>query len=657
MAAAPPPPAAPTAPPGGGPSWPARLGRWLLVAGAAVAAYANAFQVPLQFDDLPNIVNAPGVHALALDAEAIRRATDGFPANRWLSRLTFALDYLAHGLDPWGWHVLNLAAHVAASLLVLAVGRAVLAALARAGHDLPAPASAGRAALAGALLFAVHPVHTQAVTYVVQRMTSLGGAFALLAIWCWLQARAPGRRPAGWLAGAALAAFLAFSAKETYAVLPLVLLAVEVTAFPGLAARLRARWPLVAAGGGALLLAGGWLAWRAAPLIESEHARLGLSLGERLLSQGRILVHYLSLLALPWPGRLHVDYAWPPSRSLLDPWTTLPALLAVAGLAGWAVAWRRRAPLAALAVLWFLAGLAMEQTILPIDLVYEHRLYLPSVGLLLLAGAWLERALAGRAAWGALAAALPLALLLGAGTVARNQVWADPARLYDDEAGHAPGAARHLLTLAARQLETGQLEAAEATLRQVLALEPRSVPARVNLGNLAVRRRDLAGAERTYREALALDPGFGPAWYALGNVLLGTGRVREAVAAFERAAAADPRDGLSRTNLAVARSQLGDTAGAYAALDDAIRADPGHGMAWLNRAEFRLFAGRVAEALADARQAAVLMPRDARPLVVVGEALVKSGRPGEAAAVFREALGYDPASPRARAGLAATGSR
>ena len=129
MRDAPDPATTPLAPPG-------RLQAWLgplAVAAAAVAAYANSFGVPLQFDDVPNIVDAPAVHALRLDAETLARAADGFPANRWLSRLSFTLDYLVHGLDPAGYHVVNVAAHVTASLLVLAVGRAVLAALARRG--------------------------------------------------------------------------------------------------------------------------------------------------------------------------------------------------------------------------------------------------------------------------------------------------------------------------------------------------------------------------------------------------------------------------------------------------------------------------------------------------------------------------------------------
>lgn len=653
----------PAAPTGGPVTPPTPRWRALLPGGAAIAlavlaAYVRTLGVPFVFDDLPNIVDEPAVHLLALDLEGLGRALSGFPSGRWLARLSLALNYLAGGLEPAGYHLVNLAWHLAASLLAGLLALEVLSRL-PAAHGVP-PAARGRAALVAALLFAVHPVQTQAVTYVVQRMTSMGGAFALLACWLWLRSRRDGA-PAGRLRlGAGAAAYLAFACKETYVVLPLLALLLEWLLLPGLGARLRARWraALGAALGGLAVAAA--LAWRYADVLAAEHARFGIALDERLLSQGSILLHYLTLLAIPLPGRLHMDYYWQPARGLLDPPTTLPALLLVAALAAGAVALRRRAPLVALAVLWFLAGLSVEQSVLPIDLVFEHRLYLPALGLFLLAAVGLERAAAAVPALaarphGAWLVAGPLVALLGAATVARNETWRDPVALYADEAGSGPGASRGLLTLGMRLRVTGRLDEAAAVLRRALALEPDNLGARVNLANVIRDQGDLAAAERLYRDTTELAPAWGPGWHALGVFLLNHGRPLEARLALEQAAPLLPADAGLVNSLGVARARTGDLAGALAAYERALQLDPGQPLAWLNRGEQRLMSGDAAGALADGRVALRLAQPTPALFGFLGDAAAAAGQLVEARAHYARALALDPADERARRGQARLG--
>jgi tetratricopeptide (TPR) repeat protein len=625
------------------------------VALAAVAAYARTLDVPFVFDDLPNIVEEPTVHLIRLDLDGLRRALTGFPAGRWLARLSLALNFLGGELEPAGYHLINLAWHVLASLLAGLLSLEVLERL-PAGQGV-APEARRRTAVVAALLFAVHPVQTQAVTYVVQRMTSMGGALALLACWLYLRARREGARARPLLAGAAVAAYLAFACKETYVVLPLLAAVLEWLLVPGLGARLRARWRAALGGALALLLVAGALAWHYADVLAAEHERFGIPLGARLLSQGSILIHYLSLLVLPLPSRLHLDYYWQPARELLDPPTTLPALLLVAGLAAGALALRRRAPLVTLAVAWFLAGLSVEQSILPIDLVFEHRLYVPALGFFLLAAVALERAAAalpwpgpGRAATALLAG--PLVVALGAGAVARNETWRDPAALYADEAGSGPGASRGLLTLGMRLRITGRLDEAAAVLRRALALEPDNLGARVNLANVLRDQGHLADAEALYRETTELARGWAPGWHALGVFLLGQGRPLEARLALEQAVALAPGDSRAVNSLGVARARTGDVAGALAMYERAIRLDPGEPLGWLNRGEQRLVAGDAAGALADGRQALTLSAPSPTLLGFLGDAASLAGQAGEARAYYERALALDPSDARARRGLA-----
>ena len=640
-----------------------RAGATLLVLVAAIAAYANSFAVPLQFDDLPNIIDAPAVHAVGLSPADLAPAVEGFPGGRWLARATFAANHAVHGLRPAGYHAVNLAFHVIASLLVLSLARALLDALARPAPDgapsgrgaalvLAAPRDRATAAAIAALLFAVHPVHTQAVTYVVQRMTVMGACFGLAAVRLWLAGRERrGTARAGLLAAAALAAWLAVSCKENLVVVPALVLLVEAVAFPGLLARARAhRWAVATAAAG-LALGAGALAILYAPVIRAEDARLGIPLGERLLSQGRVLVHYLSLLALPLPSRLHVDYAFPPSTGLLSPPATLPALLAVLGLAAGAVAARRRAPLVALGMGWFLVALSVEQSVLPIDLVFEQRIYFAGIGLFVLAGA-AAVALVRIPGAGAWAVAAPVALLLASGTVARNERWRDPALLYADAEGSGPGAVRGLLTVGSALRAHGRLDDAERVLRRAIALAPAEVGAYVDLGNIALDRGRLDEAEGWYREALSRDARDANAWYNLAIVLVRRGNVSEAMAAYRATLESDGAFTSARVNLALLQNGAGDLPGALATLDEAIARDPGSVSARSNRAVLRAAAGAHAGALEDALEAARLAPQRPWPWVALANVHLVAGRAAEARAAAERALALDPRDADARRLLA-----
>jgi Flp pilus assembly protein TadD len=615
----------------------------LAVVVASLVAYSNSLDVPFVLDDHANIVDDPGVHAVELAPAQLARAAGGFPlADRWLARASFAVNHAVHGLAPAGYHVVNLAFHVGAALLLLLVARRILAAV-RFG-DGP---ERDRAAAIAALLFAVHPVHTQAVTYVVQRMTSMGAFFALLALALWLDARERTGRPRWWRAAtAAVAWWLAVSCKENYVVVPAVAVLVEWVAGPAGGAEVRTRRRLAAAVGGAAVALAAAISLAYWPRIVQMSAELGIPIGQRLLSQPRVLVHYLSLLALPLPGRLHLDYAFQPSTGLLDPPSTVAALAAVVALAAIAVRGRARAPLVTLAVGWFLVALVVEQTFLPIDLVFEHRLYFADAGIFVAAGAGLVRWVRVPRA-GAWAAAAPLAALLAAGTVARNEVWRDPAQLLADVKS-GEGAGRGVLTLAATLRARGELDEAERLLLNRIRSYPRDPGACVNLGMIALARKRGPAAEAWFRKALALAPWLADAWYDLGIALELQGRTAEARAAYETALAHEPGHAEASVNVAVLHFQAGDVRRALEALDEAVRRDGAAVVVLEERAVMRAIAGRDPEALADARRAVELAPGRALAHLAVAKVHVIAGRRGEARAAVDEALRLDPGVEEAR---------
>src|SRR6266540_3721024 len=537
-------------------------------------AHATSLDVPLQFDDVPNIVDEPAVHATDLSPGQLARAAGGFPLGRWLARGSFAVNHAMHGLRPAGYHVVNVALHLAAALLVLAVARRILDALAGAQEGAGGAAlrldgaDRRRAAAIAAVLFAVHPVHTQAVTYVVQRMTVMGALFALLALWLWLGARVRRGGARAWrAAGAGVSTWLAVSCKENYAVVPALVLLLEWVLDPALGARLRASWRAWTAAGGALV-------WAYAPVLRHEAARFALSPGVRLLSQGRILLHYLSLLALPLPGRLHVDYAYPPSTGPFTPVTTLPALLAVAGLVGLAVWSRRRAPLVALAIGWFLVALSIEQSVLPIDLVFEHRIYFAGIGLLLLAAAALVRLVS------------------------------------------VPHAGAYV-NLGNVELDRGRLAEAEGWYREALARERRLPDAWYDLGILLTRKVQLAEAMDAYRQALAADATYTSARVNLALLQHRTGDRAGALATLDEALRLDAGSVSALANRAVLRVVARRGAEALDDARQAVRLGGERPVPWIVLAQVHLAAGRRVEAREAVARALRIDPgnADARELM------------------------------------------
>lgn len=541
--------------------------RWLLPAAvfAVVAAgYARALGHPFHFDDFEWIRDNP-----ALRPPPDPAAVWAFRPGRVVPDLTFALGLWLAGPSPGWLRAVNVAIHAAAALLV----GWIAGELAR-RHGAPRRAPAVTAI--AALLFAAHPLATQAVTYLTQRITSLAALAMLGAVAAYLRARRGGSAR-WWLASWGCGLLAAFS-KEMSVALPALLALLEVSlrraAAPG-----RASWARLAP----FLAIVPLVLWTASAPLGPE-GRRSMGLGEagtygRLeyaLTQLTVVPRYLALAA--WPAGQHLD-PWVEPRSAPDAAVLAGAALLAALTAAALRAWRR-APLAALGWGWFLLALAPESSVVPIrDLMMEHRAYLPLAGLCWAAADALARlARAGdavpaaapgaargrpgpggraraRAAFAAAAVAALVALLTAA-THLRNTVWADELALWGDAARKSPRSARarnnHGLALEA----AGRVDEAAREFRAALLLEPRHVFARVNLGRLYGRAGRPDEAIAVLEEALALAPGhplvlnnLATAWWAKGDTA-------RAARLYLAALAADPTAPWPRANLARLRAGL-----------------------------------------------------------------------------------------------------
>ena len=418
------------------------------------------------FDDYPNIVDNPGVQPQHGSLGALISAALSSPASdfkRPLASLSFAANYLVSGLDPSAMKLTNLVIHLLNGVLVFVLMRLLLA-MPRHGRTVPAEAPLSRHAQLVAALIAgawmLLPINLTAVLYVVQRMESLANLFVLGGLAGYIAARQEmwrGRRLAGGITAAlsiTVPAGLGLLAKETAVMLPLYALLLEWIMFdfaigperPRREKGLIAFYALIL---GIPLIAG--LCWLLPGVLNpATWATRDFDLDQRLLSEARIVVGYVFWTLTPWPHALsfyHDDY--PISTGLLQPWTTLTSLLALLAMVVAIIRFRRRQPLLALGLAWFLSAQLLTGTIIPLELVYEHRNYFASLGLLLAVIPWLAGlslpALAGAAGPGRLPRriVLGLALVGWAGlTAVTAWDWGSPLRLAQTLAERAPDSPR-----------------------------------------------------------------------------------------------------------------------------------------------------------------------------------------------------------------------
>lgn len=432
-------------------SMPNRLFRFIvamLIAGLLAAVYWGGLSGGFFFDDIPNLLVAPGVQLEALTWSALQQAwTSGTagPLGRPVAMLSFALNYYVFGFNPFAFKLTNLLIHVLCGVLVYVV---TLHLVTDVSTDRHADQQANRCAAVVAAFWLLHPIQVLAVLYVVQRMTSLSALFLLAAFYLHILARSGH----GWRAHVALAVSwsalwpLSLLSKETGALFPVFVLAWEVLVRWQRTQRLDRFATIYIAL--SLIITGAataYLLYPASQWLWSGYALRDFTLMERVYTEGRVVWFYIGLIMFPRLGAFglyHDDLAI--STSLWTPWTTLPALLGLATVVVVICLVRKRAPLVAFGLAWFLIGHALESTVLPLEIAHEHRNYLPLFGLVLAVVQGVPWVIAAKEH-----AKASIALLTGAGllvcvgmTALRAYQFGEPVRRTQMEAHNHPASAR-----------------------------------------------------------------------------------------------------------------------------------------------------------------------------------------------------------------------
>lgn len=574
---------------------------WIsILLGATLLLYSNTLTVPWYYDDFVNIIEQPYLRGL----DQVLNLMFSF---RGVAKLTFAMNYSLGGLSLAGFHLVNIFIHAGAVVTFYLV-------LKRVFRETPV------FPFLCALLFAVHPVQTQAVTYIVQRMTSLSGLLFLLSLYCYIRFREkydPNSDSIGitaillWSA-AILSGSLALYSKENAVVLPVVIYLFDLyflggnsdgwrrallrtcpfALVPFLFAVYFFLAPLVKGAGIDALTK------TATTIVSSQ----GLSPWTYFVTQWGVVWIYLRILLLPYG--LTLDYSYPVVTSLMDLRNAV-AGIGLAGLLFLAFKLRKSAPRSSFGITLFFLALAVESSFIPLDPMFVHRLYIPVAGFAIVVMDVLLR-LPRRSVFLLLFCVITVAYALVAWQ--RNLLWRNPASFYEDNLRKAPHSERVRNLLAEQYMMAGRDE----------------------------------DAKRLLIEAIRINPSFGSSIVSLSNIYINEGNKSEAFELLDKGVRSNPNDHEIHNILGSLYGMVGRSGMAEYHLRQAIALKPNYGRAYCSLGVLYSSLGMWNEAESQYRFALTLSPNDPLTHFNLGVVLLSKEQKAEALQEFERTLKLDP---------------
>jgi len=603
----------------------------LVINVVGIITYYNSFYASFVFDDIYSILNN----------EYIKDISNFYPWNihdlpshisrRFISYLTLAVNYQFGEYNVFGYHVFNLTIHLVNAVLVyfLVISLYHTPRLKNIYHS---DDQRRFAALFAALLFVCHPLQTQAVTYIVQRMTSLAALFCLLAMVIYLRGRLilvssdiapdenghsnkvgrisiPHVKALTLIVTASLMCGMAMKTKEYSFLLPFMIVLVEIAFFTGsLKRKFLCLLPIVLTLHiipMSILNARGPLGMALSDLSAQSRETLDISRLDYLYTQFRVIVTYLRLWL--FPANQNLDYDYPIYSIFLNPHVISSFLfLAALFLLGiillfWRVSLKnirnndaynsinQEYRLIGFGILWFFVALSLESSVFPIsDVIFEHRMYFPSVGLCIVSSTAIfflfDKLKFHNNNKVLFLVAAAIISVLSMTTFQRNKVWETPVSLWRDTLLKSPGKTRPAINLGAAYGQAGQMDLAIGVLTEATRNNPDNSETYINLGAAFASVGRLRESIRVLDQAVKIDPTNPHAYNNLGIVLKDVGDYQKSVNAFYNAIKYYPDYARAYYNLGQTFQISGSSSGAVEAYTKAIKLDPGYSNAYLGLA-------------------------------------------------------------------------
>lgn len=442
-----------------------------------IIAYSNSFYGEWHFDDFANIVENPHVQIKSLSWSEMKHCVTGIYQDRLLRPLayiSFALNYQFGGLNVFGFHVVNFIIHYlsAVFLFLFIYNTLKLPKLKDQFKTIAYPV-----ALLASFFWAIHPLFVTSVTYIVQRMASMAGMFYILSMYFYLKGRTSEKTVNAicFFAGSALSGLASMLTKENAVTLPFSIFLFDLLLIQGVTKENIIKFCKIFIFPLMLIFIIGFLYTGGLSNAFGSYAVRDFTMGERLLTEPRVILFYLSLLFYPINSRLTLLYDIDVSTSLFSPWTTLPSILLILSMIGVAIYLAKRRPLISFCLLFFFLNHLVEGTVLPLELIYEHRNYLPAMLLFVPVAQFIVFVIDYFSYRKIIQIAVALSVViiifgLGDTSFRRNSIFADDFLLWSDNIEKYPELSRPYTNLGLYYLRRDQKEYGLQNFNQALKL-------------------------------------------------------------------------------------------------------------------------------------------------------------------------------------------
>ena len=564
----------------------------VLICLVGVIAYSNSLDCSFHFDDISTIINNIAIR----DLSNVKAWWDFVPS-RPIGTLSFALNYHFHRLDLWGYHLVNLVIHIVNALLVWWLVMLTMATPVM--RDQPIERHKGAMALFTALLFVCHPLATQSVTYIVQRLASLATLFYLLSLALYVKGRLwegnKDTRIFFFYAGSILCAVLGMLTKEIVFTLPFALVLYEFSFIKTDVWKIDLKdrgiqIPIIILGIFVVLffLNFSFNIFKPIPPLLYQGYDYPITAWEYLLTQFSVIFTYIRLFIVPVNQNL--DYDYPVSHSLFELHTVF-GMLSLAGILLLGIFLFRRYRLISFGIFWFFLTLSVESSIIPIsqNVIFEHRTYLPGVGFFLVLTGVLFYFLYGRykqVALGIMALMALMALMVLTNTVLtheRNKVWKNDYTLWGDSAKKSPNKARPLNNYGKALADAGNASEALTYYDKAIEVNPHFHKAYYNRGSAYSSLGNYDQAIGDFDRAIEINPLFAEAYHDRGIVYGRMGNYKQAIGDFGRAIEIKPLLTEAYYNRGIDYGRMGNYNQGIRDFDRAIEINPLYAEAYYNR--------------------------------------------------------------------------
>ena len=517
------------------------------------AIYSNSLQAPFYLDD-SLFVNNPSIQIDNISLKNLYNLKLETYETRPLSVISLAINYYFNKNNVFGYHIFNISVHILTGIFLFLFFKVTLDFL----PEKKLKQSTRFIPFFATLIWLVHPIQIQSVTYIIQRMNSMAALFYILSMLLYIHARLS---KTSWrkyiLFTCCLStALLALSSKENAAMLPIFIFLYEWFFIQNLnISWFKRKIPFILGISVFLVIMGLiYMGNNPTDQILSKYSARGFTPYQRVLTQFRVVIFYISLLIFPKPSRLNLEHDFSLSYSFIEPITTILSFSALIALLCVSVWLAKRERLLSFAILWYLGNLVLESSVIPLEIIFEHRNYLPSTLLCLLGTTAVFRFVKGKRQSMILLCAI--VVLFSFWTFKRNSIWSDKILFYEDALNKSPSNVRVNMDLAEAVIGKGRFDEGVQYYRMAMVL-----------------------SEEKRNSGEVLQPYHYDSIFHLATRLAEKKRYSEASILFERVVQLYPHDANYHNNYAFVLEKLGYLDKAIYHYSQALRYNPGFNQA------------------------------------------------------------------------------